>query len=180
MRLFVAHSLPHAALAPLVVMRCGVPGARWQCDDQLHLTLRFIGEVDGAVMAEIDDALAQVEADAFSLALKGVGCFGGNRPHTIWLGVADEAPLHRLHRQIENALQRIGLAPDTRKFTPHVTLARLKAAPTGAVMDYLTDHALFAGASFVAESFALYSSLTTPQGSVYRRERCYPLRTGLT
>lgn len=175
MRLFVALSLPDAVKQPLLMMQGGVPGARWQSAEQMHLTLRFIGEVNGAAMADIDDALDGIDAPAFRLALKGVGAFGGRQPHAIWAGVEEERDLHHLNRKIESALQRIGLSADPRKFAPHVTLARLKGAPAGAVMDYLTDHALYAGARFMVDGFALFSSLTTASGGKYAIERRYAL-----
>lgn len=176
MRLFVAVALPEATKRLLLDMQAGVPGARWQSGEQLHITLRFIGEVDGAQMADIDDALAAIEAPGFDLELKGVGEFGGRKPHSLWAGAAGTDPLHHLNRKIESAMQRIGLAPEPRKFTPHVTLARLKGTPPGAVMDFLADHALFAAPPFTVDSFALFSSKTTPDGSIYRVERAYALR----
>jgi 2'-5' RNA ligase len=175
MRLFVALALPDEIAAPIALMQAGVPGARWCGRDQLHLTLRFIGEVDGRDAAAIDDALSTIRAPAFELALKDVGQFGGRNPNALWAGVRTSEPLLHLQRKIETALQRIGLAPDGRKFTPHVTLARLKATPRGRVIDYLTDHALFASGPFEIRAFILYSSQLTPNGSIYRAEKAYQL-----
>jgi RNA 2',3'-cyclic 3'-phosphodiesterase len=175
MRLFVALALPEPVEAALLAVQAGVPGARWQNAEQLHLTLRFIGEANGATMRDIDDVLAQIEALPFDLELKGVGEFGGNKPHSLWAGVVGIEPLHHLNRKIESALQRIGLPPDSRKFSPHVTLARLKGTPKGAVIDFLADHALFAAAPFAVSCFALFSSKLTPDGSLYRIEREYRL-----
>jgi 2'-5' RNA ligase len=176
MRLFVALTLPDEIAAPLTLLQGGVPGARWQSRDQLHLTLRFIGETDGRDASAIDDALSTIAASTFSLQLKGVGEFGGKRPHSLWAGVAASEPLLHLQRKIEAALQRVGQPPDPRKFTPHVTLARLTAASRGRVMDYLVDHALYASAAFEVGVFILYSSHLTPNGSLYRAERAYRLR----
>jgi RNA 2',3'-cyclic 3'-phosphodiesterase len=177
MRLFVALPLSDEAAASLLMMQNGVPGARWQTREQLHLTLRFIGEVDGASLRDIDDALSAIDAPSFDLALKRVGAFGGRKPHSLWAGVDAAEPLHHLNRKIESALQRVGLPAENRKFSPHVTLARLKATPPGAVADFLSDHALYAGPAFGVAGFALYSSLTTPNGSKYVGERDYELRT---
>jgi 2'-5' RNA ligase len=176
MRLFVALALPDEIAAPLVLIQGGVPGARWAERSQLHLTLRFIGEADGLEARAIDDALLTIDAPAFSIALKGVGQFGGRNPNALWAGVAPNAALMHLQRKIESALQRVGVAPDTRKFTPHVTLARLKAAPTRRVMDYVSDHALYASQAFAIGAFILYSSQLTPNGSLYRAERAYQLK----
>lgn len=175
MRLFVAIALPDGVAQSLTVLQAGVPGARWQTRDQLHLTLRFIGEVDGRDAAAIDDALASTSASAFSGGLKGVGAFGGRYPRALWAGVVADEALHRLQRKIESALQRIGLEADGRKYTPHVTLAKLKGTPTGRVIDFLADHALYASAPFTVENFILYSSRLTANGSLYRAEKSYRL-----
>ncbi len=176
MRLFVALALPDSVADRLEMLQAGVPGARWQTREQLHLTLRFIGEVDGRDAADADDALSLIEAPRFSLALKGVGEFGGKAPHALWAGVDDRRPVAFLQRKIETALQRAGLPAEQRKFVPHVTLARLRGTPAGRVMDYLTDHALFASEPFEVEAFILYSSVLTSDGSIYRAERAYRLR----
>lgn len=175
MRLFAALALPDEVAHALLLIQAGVPGARWSRREQLHLTLRFIGEVDGAEALAIDDALASIAAPGFTLVLKGAGSFGGKRPRDLWTGAAPSEPLLHLNRKIESALQRIGLAPEPHKFTPHVTLARLRYAPSGAVADYLTDHALFASPPFAVTSFCLFSSKLTSDGSIYRVEKEYPL-----
>jgi 2'-5' RNA ligase len=176
-RLFVAIALPDCVALPLAALQTGVPGARWTTREQLHLTLRFIGEVDGGIARDVDDALSVISAPQFSLELKGVGEFGGKHPRALWAGVrASDALLH-LQRKIETALQRIDLPAEERKFTPHITLARLKATAQGHVMDFLTDHALYGSGPFEVESFGLYSSTLSANGSLYRLEREYPLRT---
>ena len=176
MRLFVAFAIPDSAAMSLTLIQSGVPGARWQTREQMHLTLRFIGEVDGRDAAAIDDALSAISAPALSLQLKGVGEFGGNKPRALWAGVAPNEGLMHLQRKIETAMQHIGLEAEPRKFTPHVTLARLKSTPPGIVMDYLVDHALFASAAFEAREFILYESHLGPNGSLYVPQRHYPLR----
>ena len=175
MRLFVALSIPDVVAQGLALLQAGIPGARWQTREQLHLTLRFIGEDDGREASDIDDALAALSAPRLSIALKGVGEFGGKKPHSLWTGVSDARAVNHLNRKIEAALQRIGIAADERKFTPHVTLARMRGSPVGKVMDWLTDHALYSGSPFEVPSFALYSSTLTPNGSVYVPERVYEL-----
>ena len=176
MRLFAGIALPDGVAQSLSALQAGVPGARWQTREQLHLTLRFIGEADGRTAAAIDDALAAISARPFTLELKGVGLFGGKRPHTLWAGVAANDALFHLQRKIESALQRIGLEADRRRYTPHVSLARLKGTPNGHVIDFLADHALYASAPFAVNGFVLYSSLLTPNGSIYRAEKAYRLK----
>ncbi len=175
MRLFVALALPDCVAEQLLLLQSGVPGARWMEREQLHLTLRFIGEVDGRDAAAIDDALSLIRSPRFAIELKGVGEFGGRTPRALWAGVRDEAAIAHLQRKIENALKRVGVAAEERKFKPHVTLARLRAAPRGRVMDYLADHALYASGPFDVNVFILYSSTPAASGSLYRAERAYGL-----
>lgn len=176
MRLFVGLSIPDDVAAGLQRLQGGVPGARWSTREQLHLTLRFIGEVDGRDAATVDDALAAISAPSFHLELHAVGTFGGRDPRELWAGIRANDTLLHLQKKIETAIQRAGLPPEPRKFTPHVTLARLKASPRGRVMDFLHDHALYASAPFRVEKFLLYSSTLTPNGSIYKPEREYELR----
>jgi 2'-5' RNA ligase len=176
MRLFVAHALPDDVAQSLQRLQTGVPGARWQTREQLHLTLRFIGEADGRELNAIHDALSGIEAPAFSLSLHGVGQFGGKRPSALWAGIRPNEALLHLQRKIETALQRVGQPAERQRFTPHVTLARLRGTQPGHVMDYLTDHALYCSQPFPAGAFILYSSLLTSDGSIYRAERAYRLK----
>jgi len=174
-RLFVGLAIPGEIAAGLERLQAGVPGARWQRREQFHLTLRFIGEVDGRDATAIDDALSLISVPRFSLELHAVGTFGGRDPRELWAGVRANDALMHLQRKIETAIQRVGLPAEPRKFTPHVTLARLKASPRGRVMDYLTDHALYASPAFEISEFLLYSSMLTSDGSIYTPEREYAL-----
>ena len=174
-RLFTAIGLPQQLRLQLSLMQGGVPGARWSSAENLHVTLRFIGEVDEAVANDIDSALAGVRATGFELALKGSGSFGSKEPHSLWAGVAPCPALLHLVARVESALQRMGLEAETRKYTPHVTLARLKDAPRSRVNAFLADHALFSSAPFAVNGFGLYSSHASALGSQYVLERSYPL-----
>ena len=115
----------------------GVPGAQWQPVENLHLTLRFIGEVDEPTARDIDQMLGGLREKAFDLSLRGVGEFGGRDPHALWAGVAPAPALMHLVAKIESALQRMGLPAETRKYAPHVTLARLRDVPIVKVRDFL-------------------------------------------
>jgi len=174
-RLFVALELPEAVRDRLVLLQGGVPGARWAHDDQLHLTLRFIGDVTEDVGHDVDDALLSIRAPGFVLELAGVGEFGGKNPRALWAGVRANGALVHLQKKIETALQRIGLEAETRKFSPHVTLARLRGAPHEKVVQFLSEYGLFASAPFRVERFVLFSSHQGSGGSVYHAERVYPL-----
>src|SRR5262249_4545343 len=155
-RLFVALEIPDAVKQGLSLLGGGVPGARWMADDQLHLTLRFIGEVDENVAHDIDDTLVGLRAPGFTMELAGVGEFGGKNPRALWAGVRSSEALTHLQRKIETALQRIGLPAEERKFTPHVTLARLKSAPREKVMQFLAHHSLYASRPFEIDHFVLF------------------------
>jgi RNA 2',3'-cyclic 3'-phosphodiesterase len=175
MRLFVALALPDAVAQSLLPIQGGVPGACWQTREQLHLTLRFIGEVDGRDAAALDDALAAIRAPAFTLQLHAAGQFGGRQIHTLWAGLRRNETLDYLQRKVDNAIRRVGQPRDTHKFTPHVTLARLRSPEPGKVLEWLTHHALYTSAEFEVGSFHLFSSRLTCDGSIYAIERDYPL-----
>jgi len=175
MRLFVALSIPDSVGLQLTALQSGVPGARWQTREQFHITLRFLGEVNGAQMRDVDDMLSGIHAPAFDVQLKGVGEFGHDKPHAIWADIAPNDALLHLQKKIERAMQQVGIAPDKHKYKAHVTVAYLYGTPPGTVVDWLTDHARFAASPFTANDFILYSSQLTSDGSKYRAERSYPL-----
>lgn len=175
MRLFVALSLPDEVAQSLMLIQGGVPGARWQAREQLHLTLRFIGQVDGQDAAMLDDALATIRAPAFDLQLHAVGQFGGKQTHSLWAAVRRHELLEHLQRKVDTAIRRVGQPQDQHKFMPHVTLARLRNSQPGKVLEWLTHHALYTSAEFPVRAFSLYSSKLTSDGSIYRIEQDYPL-----
>ena len=175
MRLFVALPLPDSVAQSLLLIQGGVPGARWQTREQLHLTLRFIGEVDNQTVLMLDDALAGIHAPAFELQLHAVGQFGGQQMHALWAGVRKNEALEHLQRKVDTAIRRIGQPQDTHKFMPHVTLARLRHAEPGKALEWLSHHALYTSPEFTAGAFHLYSSKLSSEGSLYRIEQDYPL-----
>ena len=178
-RLFAALALPHDVRLRLAGLCGGVPGARWVELDQFHLTLRFIGEVDGVTADDVADALMDVDGDPFDLALKGAGLFDkGRNPTALWIGVADKAPLARLHEKIDRRLAAVGIAPETRKYHPHVSLARLRNAWADRVAAFLAAHADFAHPPIRVAAFHLYSSHRGQDGAHYRVEQTYPLGGG--
>ena len=176
MRLFVALTVPDAVAKELLLLQGGVPGARWQNREQLHLTLRFIGDVDGRDARALDDALAGIDAPAFEMQLHGVGQFGNKQPHTLWAAARKHEMLDHLQRKVDTAIRRVGQPQDAHKFTPHITLARLRHPELDKVREWLIAHALFTSDQFGVDAFCLYSSKLTSDGSVYRIEQHYPLR----
>ena len=175
MRLFVALSIPDAVAQSLLLIQGGVPGARWQSREQLHLTLRFIGEVNGHEAAMLDDALAGIHAPAFEMHLHAVGQFGNKQPHALWAAARPNPALDHLQRKVDSAIRRVGQPQDQHKFTPHVTLARLRHPEVEKVTQWLAYHALYTSTEFTVGAFGLYSSKLTSDGSVYRVEQDYPL-----
>ena len=175
MRLFVGLSIPDAVAQSLMLIQGGVPGARWQTREQLHLTLRFIGEVGGRDAAMLDDALAGIEAPGFALELHGVGQFGNKQPHALWAGARPSEALAHLQRKVDNAIRRVGQPQDAHKFTPHVTLARLRNPDQSKMIEWLSHHALYTSPESQIGAFQLYSSRLTSDGSVYTIEQEYPL-----
>lgn len=175
MRLFTALALPGTVADALMGIMGGVPGARWQSREQLHLTLRFIGEADGAEAEDIHEALQTISAPEFDLEISSVGVFGGDRPRSLWAGTETSQPLMHLNRKIESALQRAGCEADRRRFSPHITLARLKGPDPARLGEYLSRHALFHAGHFTVKEFVLFSSQLTPNGSIYRPEARYAL-----
>jgi 2'-5' RNA ligase len=181
MRLFVALDLPWTLRERLVLLGGGgIPGARWVSSENLHLTLRFIGETPAHRAEEIDLALAALRGRGFSLTLAGVGVFARNSPKggrstTLWVGVERNPQLDYLQGKIETALQRAGLEPERRRFSPHVTLARLDAVPEAKLAAYVQAHNLFRAEPVPIGHFTLFSSLLGKEQSVYTPEVEYPL-----
>ncbi len=175
-RLFVAIELPEWVKAELSGLSFGLPGANWVPDDQLHLTLRFIGEVDRVQFEEIGQALTEVQLDPFDLVLEGVGTFPPRgTPNVLWVGVEKNEPLLQLRRRVESALVQAGVTPEGRKFSAHITLARLKNAPMNRLGEFLTGHALFQLDPFEVEEFHLFSSQLTSRGAIHTLEATYSL-----
>ncbi|HTT81804.1 MAG TPA: RNA 2',3'-cyclic phosphodiesterase [Stellaceae bacterium] len=175
LRLFVGIEFPPELKLRLSLLHTGLPGARWVDAGNLHLTLRFIGEVGEDVAADIDAALARVKARPFMLQLAGTGTFGGNRPHALWVGAERSPELTTLRDRIEQALIRIGLPPEQRKFAPHVTLARLRDADAGQLGQFLAAHSRFRAEKLPVDRFSLIASFPTKGGSVYEDQADYPL-----
>lgn len=174
-RLFTALEIPREAALSISLLRGGLPGARWIDTENYHITLRFIGDVEGHVADEIANALDRVRRPAFTLTLSGVGAFGGKKPHAIWAGVSPSRELNALQAEIERICQRLGLPSDPRKFTPHVTLARLKNASPADVAAYLSARGNFATLPFRVGRFVLMSSRESVGGGPYIVEEAWPL-----
>jgi 2'-5' RNA ligase len=174
-RLFVAIRPPERIRSLLLATMGGVSGARWQTDDQIHLTIRFIGEVDRHQAHDLDAALAGIHYPRFEVSLDGIGTFARRgQPEVIWAGVAPHEPLKRLHDKVDRAVGRVGIPPEQRAYTPHITLGRLKRS-SGTVGSLLEQSGGLKSEPFPVDSLILYESKLTPQGAVYRPVNDYPL-----
>jgi 2'-5' RNA ligase len=181
MRLFVALDLPWWLREQLSLLSgSGIPGARWVPPENYHLTLRFIGETPAHRAEDIDLALAALRGRGFSLTFSGLGVFAKNGPKggritTLWVGVERNPQLEHLQGKIETALQRAGLEPERRRFTPHLTLARLDAVPEAKLAAFVQAHNLFRSEPVPIEHFTLFSSQLGKEQSVYTAEVEYKL-----
>lgn len=175
LRLFVGIEFPPELKLALSLLCNGVPGARWVDPGNFHLTLRFIGEITEDRAADVDEALALLKARRFTLQLAGTGVFGGSRPHSLWVGAERHPDLVRLRDKIEQALVRIGLAPEQRRFAPHVTLARLRDPALDGLGHFLAVQAQFRADPLPVEHFSLIASFQTKVGSVYEDQADYLL-----
>lgn len=174
-RLFVALRPPPSIRAILCGLMQGVGGARWQSDEQLHITLRFLGEVDHHQGEDIAAALGQLHAPIPELRVQGVGQFEkSGRPHTLWAGITPAVPITALHRQITQLLLRVGIEPEQRSFLPHITLAR-GGRSAGLYDGFLSTHAALTTPQFRCDHVILYESEMGHGGSSYHPITRYPL-----
>ena len=174
-RLFVALRPP----APLrrqclAAMEDGPPGWAWQDEEQLHVTLRYIGEVDRPQAEDVDAALTSIHAPAAEIALSGVGWFDHGPRGALFARVAPVEPLAALHTKLDRALVRAGLEPERRAFLPHITLARRRSGavdPAG----WLERRAALASPAERVAAMILYQSHLGRHGSAYEAIASYPL-----
>ena len=174
-RLFIAIDLPEEIIDLISGMGRGIPTSRPVKPEQLHLTLRFIGEINHDLFFDIREQLQQVRFEPLTLSLQGVGHFPPRgKARVIWVGVAPIIELAKLKNRIDMQLGHCGLEPERRRFSPHITLARLKNPPMKRVMDYLAGNSMLTSPEFTVESFHLYSSHLTKDGAIHTIESSYP------
>lgn len=179
-RIFTALALPGDIRDQLASMCLGLPGLLWVDPGQLHLTVRYIGQVDGGQFEDIRHALDHVPVEPFEVTLEGIGFFPlRRRPETVWAGVQKSEPLLQLRSRIDSAVRPFGVSLDTRKFLPYVTIGRFGPGPVkndnpqrlGA---YLAEFSLFRSRTFEVDRFGLYSSVRSSAGPSYLPEAWYP------
>ena len=174
-RLFVAVRPPRPIRERLLGAMGGISGARWQTDEQIHLTLRFIGEVNRHLAHDVHAALGSMHHPMFEVAVSGLGTFERRgQPEVVWAGLAPPEPLKALHKKIDQALVRVGVEPDRRAYHPHITLARVRNSG-GSVGGLIGDAGGLSTPPFIVDRFGLYESRLTPEGAVYSLVDEYPL-----
>jgi 2'-5' RNA ligase len=175
-RLFAAVPIPEEIARGLARRQAGLEGARWRTVEQLHITLRFFGEIREDVARDLDGELAAVGGAPFDLVLEGAGAFGeGGDIDAVWAGVADNPELRRLAKGCETAARRAGLKPESRNFRPHLTLAYLRRPDPDKVARWIQANNLLKSPPFRVSSFGLYSSFLAAEGAQYRLEAEYRL-----
>jgi 2'-5' RNA ligase len=174
-RLFTGLEIPSDLAMDLAMLRGGLSGARWIDAENYHLTLRFIGDIGDSTARDIHATLEQIQRPPFTVTIEELGSFGGAKPRVLVARAKPATPLLELQAQQERLLRRIGIAPEPRKFTPHVTLARLRAATCAGVAEYLSARGYFLSRQFDAKRFVLFSSRASTGGGPYVVEAAYPL-----
>src|SRR5712671_6192428 len=174
-RIFTGLELPLDVAQSLAALRGGLPGARWIEPEDYHVTLRFIGDVDDALAREVASLLGKVSRPPLELRLDGLSSFGGRRPRAVIAALAQTPALMELQAEHERLMQRVGLEPEGRKFTPHVTLARMRDSSSHQVADYLAARGPVPVSPFPVSRFVLFSSKNSVGGGPYVVEAAYPL-----
>lgn len=175
-RLFTGIEIPDEIAEQLSALRGGLPGARWIDPGNYHITLRFIGDIDGATARDIFALLGDGRPRSpIEVSLETLDSFGGDRPRSVFARVAPNSGLVDLQNEQERLIRRAGVDPEKRKFVPHVTLARLKDASPLDVADYFSTRGYFRRLVFTARRFVLFSSRASVGGGPYVVEAAYPL-----
>ncbi len=168
-RAFVALPLPEDIRSELVLLQAALPLPRQVSPENLHLTLAFLGDVPDLLLEEVHHGLEALAVPGFELRLRGLGLFGGRRPHNLHAQVVPEPALTHLQAKVAQAVRRAGVKLDSRRFVPHVTLARF--APESADLSRLepavAGAGLFATAPFMVDRFLLMRSILRQPEAVY-------------
>ncbi|MCE7797756.1 RNA 2',3'-cyclic phosphodiesterase [Sphingobium sufflavum] len=175
-RLFYALMPSEALVASLQPVMKGVAGARWQTPEQLHLTLRFVGQAPARMVDDLAAALHSIPPELPPLTLSGVGYFDTRgHPNALWVGLEPREALTVLHRKLDRACQIAGLAAERRHYIPHITVARLPRS-CGPIDRWIGDHAGLSGIAARFTRCSLVESILTHDGSHYEELASVPVR----
>jgi 2'-5' RNA ligase len=175
-RLFIGLEVPFEVGQNLAFLRGGLPGARWVDPENYHITLRFLGDIDDRTAGEVELLLGTVRRHDVQIVLDGLDAFGGDRPRSLFARVKPSPELTELQAETERLARRAGLPAESRKFTPHITLARMRDVSARSVANWLSLRGGVFGHSFSAERFVLFSSRASIGGGPYVVEADYPLQ----
>lgn len=177
MRLFIAIPIAKQVRQQLADLQQPVEGIRWQKKEQMHLTLKFLGDTPGEQFRKLLPQLESVETDAFSITLQGFGYFPrGKHPRVLWAGVEPSEPLLELQKEIEQACSEVGFEPEQRSFTPHITLGRIKGGSKSDVMSFINQHKQFKVTDVPVTKYVLYESKLQSEGASHHRRKVFQLR----
>lgn len=175
-RTFIAIPVPQKITPFLHAMGGSLPGAKAVPPEQIHITIRFIGEIEWLLFQDIMESLHQVKQEKFQIAIKGVGHFPPRgKPRVLWAGLNEKNNISQLKNRIDRQLKSCGIPPDSRKFSPHVTFARLKSTSLQRVTEFLSGNAFLEFDEFTVSEFHLYSSKLNNKGAIHTIEEKYPL-----
>lgn len=175
-RVFVGIDMPAGVRRLLSSLGSSIPGARAVPEEQIHLTLRFIGEVEANQFQDIKARLLEIDARPLTTAIRGVGHFPPRgKPRIVWAGLESAGDIMILRNRVNNLLSQCGVEPERRKFHPHVTIARLKNSPPERVAAFLQTNALLQSPKIVIDHITLYSSRLHVDGATHTVEAVYPL-----
>jgi 2'-5' RNA ligase len=174
-RLFTAIEIPEAMRLRLSLLRAPITGAKWVQAEDMHITLRFAGDIDGRSADDFADLLGDVTVPPFTVAIAGGGSFGGRDPRVLWAGVEAGPELDGLYRANDRAARAAGLEPNPRDFHPHVTLARMRRARQTDVARFLTENGDLRLEPFLVTRFVLLSARPGSGGPPYAVEAAYSL-----
>lgn len=180
MRLFTAIPLPVPVRRRLTdLTEHQLEGVRWQKQQQLHITLKFLGNTSVNELQSLVDALSQIHQPAFTMKIRGIGCFPERgRPKIIWVGISNPRQLIRLHQRIEETCTNLGFEAEDRPFKPHITLGRVTEWSRQDVLSFINQHRQFSIPGVAAKEFVLYESKLRPGGAEYEKIESIPLDNG--
>jgi RNA 2',3'-cyclic 3'-phosphodiesterase len=173
-RLFTAIEIPESTRVRLSLLRAPLPAAKWIEPENMHITLRFAGDIDGRTADEFADQLAEVSFEPFAISIAGAGAFGGRDPRVLWAGIEPSEELQALYRANERAARAAGLESDPRNFSPHVTLARMRHGRQSAVARFLEENGDLRMEPFTVHRFVLFSAKPGSGGPPYGIDAVYP------
>ena len=155
-----------------------IDGMRWQSQEQMHLTLKFVGEAAKTAARELREELDKIDHPCFSMTIAGIGYFPkGKQPKVVWAGITQNAALQELHQKVENLCEKIGVAPEARPYKPHITIGRTKSTSKRAVTSFINKHKNFAISDIAVDEFVLYESKLHSDGARHHRLQSYSLKS---